>query len=217
MLTCGYVGRNIDSVDPIEWYRAECFRQKCEYTMSVKYAILGFLSWQPLAGYDLKKIFADSPFIHWSGNNNQIYRTLLDLHQAGHVENEVILPESGPARKVYSITEPGRAALHNWLLSAPEAPQHRNEFLVQLAWADVLSPQELALLVAGYIHAVEVNLLVAQEERRRRRVNPARSEREALLWSAIHDNRSGYFEHELAWARRLQAELEAEQARTSGT
>ncbi len=184
--------------------------------MSIKHAILGFLSWQPLAGYDLKKIFADSPFIHWSGNNNQIYRTLIDLHQAGLVANEVILPESGPARKVYTITESGRSELHDWLLSVPEAPQHRNEFLVQLAWADLMSPAEMSTLLDGYIHSVEVQLLVAQEEKRRGRVNPARTARETILWAALHDNRIGYYENELAWARRLQAELGNDTSPASG-
>lgn len=197
--------------------RFAVFLQLDRCTMSIQYAILGFLSWQPLAGYDLKRAFADSPFSHWSGNNNQIYRTLLDMHRAGLVNNEVVLPDSGPARKVYSITASGLAELRNWLQSAPDAPQHRNGFLVQLAWADVLSSAELASLLAGYAHAVEVQLWTAQEEKRRSRVAPARSERERRLWAAIHDNRIGYYANELAWVRRLQAEQAADQAPTSGT
>ena len=42
--------------------------------MTIKYAILGLLSWKPFSGYDLKKIFVDSASLYWSGNNNQIYR-----------------------------------------------------------------------------------------------------------------------------------------------
>ena len=42
--------------------------------MSIHHAILGLLSWKPHTGYDLKKVFEDSAFMHWSGNNNQIYR-----------------------------------------------------------------------------------------------------------------------------------------------
>ena len=40
--------------------------------MTIKYAMLGFLSWRPLAGYDIKKLMVDSPVLYWSGNNNQI-------------------------------------------------------------------------------------------------------------------------------------------------
>ncbi|RPI32756.1 MAG: DUF4180 domain-containing protein, partial [Chloroflexota bacterium] len=42
--------------------------------MDIKFAILGYLSWRPFSGYDLKKLFADSAAFYWSGNNNQIYR-----------------------------------------------------------------------------------------------------------------------------------------------
>lgn len=30
--------------------------------MTIDYAILGMLSWQPLTGYDIKKIIQESPF-----------------------------------------------------------------------------------------------------------------------------------------------------------
>lgn len=177
--------------------------------MVIKYAILGFLSWRPLAGYDLKKLFVDAGFIYWSGNNNQIYRTLVELHQEGLVADEVIVQERGPARKVYTITAAGLAQLHAWLLTAPEAPQHKNAFLIQLAWADALQAEDLDVLLARYAHEVEVQLLTAREEKRRGRINPARTGREALLWAAIHDNRIGFYERELAWVTKLRGDLAA--------
>jgi hypothetical protein len=42
--------------------------------MSIKHAILGFLSWQPSTGYELKKLFAESDTLSWSGNNNQRWK-----------------------------------------------------------------------------------------------------------------------------------------------
>ena len=69
--------------------------------MSIKHAILGFLSWSPLTGYDLKKRFMGSTTLYWSGNNNQIYRSLVDLHQNGFVTKEVQQQEKLPARKIY--------------------------------------------------------------------------------------------------------------------
>ena len=47
--------------------------------MSIKLAILGMLSWKSSTGYELKKIFEDSSFMYWSGNNNQIYKALLNV------------------------------------------------------------------------------------------------------------------------------------------
>ena len=130
-----------------------------ENKMTIKYAILGFLSLQPLSGYDLKKKFQDSLTIHWSVNNNQIYRTLVSLHDEGLVTREVQQQEHYPARKVYSITESGLTALHRWVLTDPEAPQMRNNFLIQLTWADRLSPEELDRLLEQYEDEIQTQIL----------------------------------------------------------
>ncbi len=66
--------------------------------MTIDYAILGLLSWKPLSGYDLKKLFSDSSILYWSGNNNQIYKALIQLHQDGLVSQETQLQESLPAK-----------------------------------------------------------------------------------------------------------------------
>ena len=57
--------------------------------MSLTHTILGFLSWKPFTGYELKKLFSETDFIYWSGNNNQIYTTLVKLHKEGLVFEEV--------------------------------------------------------------------------------------------------------------------------------
>ena len=45
--------------------------------MDVDFAILGLLSWQPLSGYDLMKLYADIPGCYWSGNNMLIFTALV--------------------------------------------------------------------------------------------------------------------------------------------
>ena len=171
--------------------------------MTIKFAILGLLSWHPLSGYDMKKIIADSISFYWSGNNNQIYKTLVQLHQEGLVDIEVQQQENYPARKEYTITAQGESELRNWVLSAPELTQFRNTFLNQLAWADRLSAEELDGLLARYEHEVEMQVLMLEERGRRGTLNPARTPREAYLWREI----SGYFvtayTNELAWVRGL--------------
>ncbi|MCB0015089.1 MAG: PadR family transcriptional regulator, partial [Anaerolineales bacterium] len=56
--------------------------------MSIKYVILGYLGWQPMTGYDVKKLIADAETLPWTANNNQIYRALVDLHQDGWVDKQ---------------------------------------------------------------------------------------------------------------------------------
>ena len=91
--------------------------------MSIKYAILGILSWKPVTGYELKKIFEDCSFMYWSGNNNQIYKALTKMHDEALVTSEVIHQDSSPSKKIYTITEEGLEELKDWVLSSPEAPE----------------------------------------------------------------------------------------------
>jgi len=180
--------------------------------MSIKYAILGFLSHQPLTGYNLKKMFADSLTFYWSGNNNQIYRTLVDLHRQGLVSQEMEHQVSGPSRKVYTITERGLADLKQWVVSSPELPELRNRFLMQLAWADQLGPEELAELINRYEDEVQTKLVVVQDYKRRNPNAPGRTPREEYLWEMMMENWQAYYEHELTWVQRLRQGLSQIQA-----
>ena len=88
--------------------------------MSLDYAILGFLNYQPCSGYDLKKLFDTSVRHFWQADQSQIYRTLARLLEQGLAEQEIIEQDDRPDRKVYHITGPGRQALRNWLVGPPD-------------------------------------------------------------------------------------------------
>jgi PadR family transcriptional regulator, regulatory protein AphA len=175
--------------------------------MDIQYAILGFLNWRPLSGYDLKKLIAESELFYWSGNNNQIYNSLIHLHKEGWVTQQVEYQESLPARKIYSITDEGRARLRGWQAAAPELPEFHNPFLIQLAWSDLLSTEEVDQLLARYAEEVEVQLRMRRAEALRLADAPQRTPREAFLWRKIHENLTAKYQHELDWVRQVQAEL----------
>ena len=175
--------------------------------MSIRYAILGFLSWTPQSGYDLKKLFEESSVFHWSGNNNQVYRTLVELHNEGFVTQEVQQQTDYPARKIYTITEKGLAELNQWVLSEPELPQIKSSFLVQLAWADQLKSDELDDLLRKYETEIHDQLVIVQEHKRRNTTSPQRTRREAYLWGAIMDNKISFYENELNWVRNVRETL----------
>lgn len=188
--------------------------------MTIEYAILGLLSCQPLSGYDIKKMFQGSPAFFWSGNNNQIYTSLVEMHRAGWVERETHEPESGPARKVYTITAAGQEALKKWVYTTPQPPQLRHPFLVQLAWGDLLAPHELQALLDNYASELQhqVDMLEVQRQQayhtptgklRPAYVQPsqARNPREAVLWHMIYQNWIGFYQNELTWVQQLQAQL----------
>ena len=58
--------------------------------MSLEYAILGFLNYSPMSGYDLKKLFDNSVRHFWPADQSQIYRTLGKLAEQGYVEREIV-------------------------------------------------------------------------------------------------------------------------------
>jgi len=176
--------------------------------MSIRHAILGFLSWKPFTGYELKKLFADSLSFHWSGNNNQIYGSLIKLHEESLVAIEVQQQEKRPARKLYTITETGRAELKSWLLAEPELPEFRDLFHIKLAWAEALGARELELVIETYGRLLEAQILMCRElVRRDEGEAPARSPREVFIWKSVERNRIEAYERELAWLRGLSAGL----------
>jgi PadR family transcriptional regulator, regulatory protein AphA len=175
--------------------------------MDIQFAILGLLDWQSLSGYDLKKIIAESDLFYWSGNNNQIYNSLVSLHKAGQVSVETFQQESLPPRKVYTITAAGQTVLRKWLLSEPELPELRDSFLIQLAWADKLHGDELDALLARYAEEMTVQLRMREEHMARPSASPSRTPRERLLWARIEEHQVARYEHELAWVNRLRQEL----------
>ena len=111
--------------------------------MSLKHAILGFLSFTPLSGYDLKKAFDQSVSHFWPANQSQIYRTLAQLDEQGLVEKEIIPREERLDVKIYSITQPGREELHRWLSSPLPEQEMREPFLIQVYFGGLLSDDEV--------------------------------------------------------------------------
>ena len=163
--------------------------------MSIKQVILGFLSDSPMIGYDLKKKFSSSELFHWSGNSNQIYKALLELHDEALVSLEIQAQDNKPPRKIYTITEAGLKSLREWLQSVPALPQFQNPMLMQLNWAEQLSSEELKGVLENYeIELVEhLELLHGQAKRLE----------ENSMQKRIAQHWLSFYEVELGWIRSL--------------
>lgn len=184
--------------------------------MAIKYAILGLVSWRPCSGYDIKKVFAESTALYWSGNSNQVYPTLLQLQKAGLVTSEVQQQTGYPAKKVYSITESGKAELKQWVLAPPGLPEVRDTFLTRLAWADQLHDDELAAMLDGYEEALKMKVLMQREWIRRGPLAPARTGREVVLWDAIAAHDVALYESEIEWVRGVRGGLDRAKSGPAG-
>ncbi|MBK8030357.1 MAG: PadR family transcriptional regulator [Chloroflexi bacterium] len=81
----------------------------------LKYALLGFLNYQTLSGYDLKRIMDTSTANFWHADLSQIYKALKALEADGLISSAVQAQDDRPDRRLYTITEDGRADLRDWL------------------------------------------------------------------------------------------------------
>ncbi len=111
--------------------------------MSLDHAILGFLRYGPLSGYDLKERFDLSVRHFWPADQSQIYRILAKLDEQGYTRVKVVEQENRPDRKVYAITKAGRKELHRWLTSPLEADDRRSASLVQVFFCGELADEEI--------------------------------------------------------------------------
>lgn len=115
--------------------------------MSLDHAILGFLNYKPLSGYDLKSSFDMSVRHFWPADQSQIYRTLSKLTEHGYAEVEVVEQDDRPDRKVYHITDAGREKLHDWLTSDLPHGGERIAALIQIFFAGGLSDEEIVVML----------------------------------------------------------------------
>ena len=100
-----------------------------------KTALLGFLSWGPLSGYDLRQLIEGSIANFWSEGFGRIYPMLGQLAEEGLATRTETRSEGGRPRHVYQITAEGRDALRAWL-AEPTVPRPiRNEHLLKLFFA----------------------------------------------------------------------------------
>ncbi len=100
--------------------------------MSLKYALLGFLNYKSMTGYQLKQSFDQSIRNFWHASLSQIYPTLTQMKNDGLLTLEIKYQDSSPNAKVYHITDKGKTELQSWLNEPMEPQPFRNAFLIKI-------------------------------------------------------------------------------------
>lgn len=171
--------------------------------MSLKHAILGFLSFVPLSGYDLKKAFDRSVRHFWPANQSQIYRTLAELSDDDLVEKEVIEREERLDMKIYSITPAGRAELQRWLSTPLPEQDDREPFLIQVYFSGVLDDAQVLDLMRHKLHETEERLAVYEAVHRASLETPSRVADPRAVFFSLLTLEAGYQTNQAiaAWLR----------------
>ena len=115
------------------------------------YAVLGALSHGPKSGYDISRLFEKNAMFFSNESYGQIYPMLHRLHKEGWAELEVEHQDSGPDRKIYSLTDSGRAHLERWLRQPAQDFSMRDEVALRLEVADANRRFSRAGLDQGYL------------------------------------------------------------------
>jgi DNA-binding PadR family transcriptional regulator len=99
---------------------------------SLRHIILGRLRSAPTHGYGLRQAAARQGWIY-PVTNSAVYPALHELEQEGlvTVREEI---RGGRARKIYSITDAGTAALYRWLVDeTPQKLRFRDTLLLKIS------------------------------------------------------------------------------------
>ena len=83
--------------------------------MALPHAILVSLCEQAGSGYELARRFDRSIGYFWSASHQQIYRTLRTMEDDGWVHAATVAQRGRPDKKVYTVSEQGRAELARWI------------------------------------------------------------------------------------------------------
>lgn len=121
--------------------------------MSLRYALLGLLAYEPASGYALTKEFEQSVGRWaWKAGHTRIYPELNKLAADGLIE---VAEEGARGRITYAITAEGRAALREWMITPPAARKVRDEDVLRLFLMSALPPEDSRVLLRKILRDCE--------------------------------------------------------------
>ena len=134
--------------------------------MNVRTLCLGILSLREATGYEIRKMVEKGAFSHFiDASYGSIYPALARMLKEGLVRVRTEDDGSGrPPRKVYTITEKGRAELQRALNTDPAPDKFKSEFLFQMLFMERIDPAHLAVIYDAYIEEQEAELRSIDEE-----------------------------------------------------
>lgn len=123
--------------------------------MALRHAALAALLEGEASGYQLAKRFDVSVANFWSATPQQLYRELDRLEADGLVCARLVRQQRRPDKRVFTLTEAGRAELSRFTEAAARPVAMRDELLVKVQSIDV-----------GDVHAVTKELMARLDRAR---------------------------------------------------
>ena len=136
-------------------------------TLTVEYALLGFVYDQPTHGYEIYQQLSAAQGLWqvWRMKQSQLYALLTKLEDEEYLVTTLQPQEARPPRKVYSLTTAGRSAFEQWLTTPViHGRQMRLEFLAKLYFAYRQGPAVVAPLLDQQVLTCRQWLAELQEQ-----------------------------------------------------
>ncbi|MEZ0493517.1 PadR family transcriptional regulator [Kineococcus sp. TBRC 1896] len=129
-------------------------------------SLLGFLHEGPQSGWDLMETARARIGDFWSLTRSQVYRELTGMAEGGLIATDSTGVRD---RRVYRLTDQGRATFRAWVSQPPGEENIRYPLLLTLAFARHLPPDRLAEFLATHraVHQGRWEAYRAQDEQAR--------------------------------------------------
>lgn len=113
--------------------------------MNTQSLILGILNFGDATGYEIKKQSSEGAFSFFVDiSYGTIYPTLARLEAEGLVTSRAETQSGKPDKKIYSITDEGRAVFAKMLSRTAQTDKFKSEFLLIAMCADISSPEVIS-------------------------------------------------------------------------
>jgi DNA-binding PadR family transcriptional regulator len=109
--------------------------------VALTHAIMVSLCEQSGSGYELARRFDRSIGYFWRAPHQQIYRTLRAMEADGWVHVKPVVQRSRPDKKVYTVSDAGRAELARWIADTRDS--RTRDIAVKLRGAEHGDPAAL--------------------------------------------------------------------------
>jgi PadR family transcriptional regulator AphA len=132
--------------------------------MSLRYAILGFLSTTPATGYEIKREFQIAVGWSWEALPSQIYPELREMEHLGWIRGKLCLADR-LNKRTYHLTALGERELQKWVEAENDYPPVRDAERIRLIFLDKSSPAAVRRHFEHHRRHFEKQLAVWQSQR----------------------------------------------------
>lgn len=172
---------------------------------NLELAVLGLIAEAPRYGYQIELEVQERGMREWAEIGfSSIYHVLNKLEKNGWLTSVLESSSQGPARKVYSLSEPGRDGIHDAVLTRLASPRrYSSDLELALATIFILSPAEITHCLNQYSSELHIKIqqLTIKWEADRRNGLPDHVE-----W--LFDHSLNALNCELGWIQQLKGKFE---------